>query len=129
MTGKPRILIVEDDPANRMLFRDLLEFAGFTVEIASTTEDGRRMLGESRPSLVILDIRLPGGGGELLLSEMKRDPTLASIPAIAVTAYAMAGDEDRFLAMGFDDYISKPIDVRSFAARVASSLPGSSEGE
>jgi CheY-like chemotaxis protein len=124
MTKPTRILVVEDDLSNQLLFTDLLELAGYEVHQAVSVAEGRTHLRQTPPSLVVMDIRIPGGGGELLLSEMKQDPTLANIPVIAVTAFAMAGDRERLLQAGFDGYLSKPIDTRSFANTIAGFVAG-----
>jgi two-component system cell cycle response regulator DivK len=118
MKGK-RILIVEDNDINRQLVCDILSHAGFEITQASSVEEGRLRLGEGTPDLVLMDIRIPGGGGELLLQEIRERPALAQVPVIAVTAFAMPGDRERLLKSGFDGYISKPIDVRSFARTIA----------
>lgn len=119
---RPRILVVEDDARSQRLFRDILELAGYDVCQARSVEEGRCRLRDAVPALVVMDIQLPGGGGELLLSEMREDPLLPRIPVIAVTAFAMAGDRQRLIQAGFDGYISKPIDTRSFAETIAAIL-------
>lgn len=113
------ILLVEDHPLNRRLVRDLLETAGHTVIEAVGVDDGRARLAETRFDLALVDIQIPGGGGESLLASMRADPRTRDIPAVAVTALAMPGDAQRLLAAGFDAYVSKPIDVRDFRALVA----------
>jgi CheY-like chemotaxis protein len=116
------ILLVEDNPMNRVLARDILRRRGHTVAEASDVEEGRIALGVAVPDLVLLDIQIPGGGGEVLMRHIRADPRFAHLPVIAVTAYAMRGDRERFLEIGFDGYLSKPIDTRLFGAEVESYL-------
>lgn len=103
-----RIAVVEDNPDNRLLLDAIL---ADRYEIVEYEDGGEALAGfaASRPELVLLDISLPGMDGTEILARMKADPALASIPVIALTAHAMAGDRDRFIAQGFDGYISKPI--------------------
>jgi two-component system cell cycle response regulator DivK len=118
------ILVVEDNEINLQLVRDLLEYAGFEVAEAGSVDEGRSKLREARPALVLMDIQIPGGGGESLLREIRADRALAHTPVVAVTAYAMHGDRDKYLAAGFDGYLSKPIDTRTFVESVRAFLPG-----
>lgn len=117
-----RILVVEDHPLNLQLVRDILEYRGHTVDSAGSVDAARERLREARPDLVLLDIQLPGGGGEALLRELRGSPALAHLPVIAVTALAMEGDRERLLAAGFDGYLSKPIDTRTFGPAVEAFL-------
>jgi CheY-like chemotaxis protein len=112
-----RILIVEDDPWSQRIVADVLEMAGHNVITAVGVPDARERLREN-PELVLLDIHIPGGGGELLLREIRADDGLRTMPVIALTASAMAGDRERFLRQGFTGYMSKPIDVRAFASTI-----------
>ena len=118
----PRILLVEDNAINRQLANDILEHAGFEVVEATNVDEGRARLRERTPHLVVMDIQIPGGGGELLLREIRADERTAGLPVVAVTALAMDGDRERLLAAGFNGYVSKPIDTRGFAATIASFL-------
>jgi two-component system, cell cycle response regulator DivK len=113
-----RILVVEDNPLNRRLVEALLVHRGHTVLQASTVEEGREQLEGMLPDIVLLDIHIPGGGGELLLAEIRKSTRLAGLPVVAVTASAMSGDRERLLELGFDAYMSKPIDTRAFAMDV-----------
>jgi CheY-like chemotaxis protein len=102
------VAIVEDNPDNRLLVRALLEDLYRLAE----HEAGLPALAAfrvSRPDLVLLDISLPGMDGTEVLAQIRDDPALRDVPVIALTAHAMAGDRARFLAAGFDDYVSKPI--------------------
>jgi CheY-like chemotaxis protein len=119
---RARILVVEDNPLNLQLVRDILEYRGHEIDAATTIHAARSRLRSGRHDLVLLDIQFPGGGGETLLHEIRASQTLASVPVIAVTAQAMDGDRERLLAAGFDGYLSKPIDTRTFGATVESFL-------
>ena len=108
------VLIVEDNELNLKLFNDLLEAFGYrTVK----TKDGRQALPlarEHRPDLILVDIQLPEISGLEITDRLKKDPLLKSIPVVAVTAFAMRGDEQKILAAGCDAYLSKPISVTTF---------------
>jgi CheY-like chemotaxis protein len=112
------VLVVEDNSRSRRLVRDLLELHGFESVDVETAEEGLEAVKRQVPALVLLDVQLPGMDGVAALRLLRADACSARVPVIAVTAYAMRGDEERFLADGFDDYISKPIDVRSFIGRL-----------
>lgn len=117
------ILIVEDNPLNLELVTDVLEAAGYSVRHASTAEEGIRSARTDLPDLILLDISLPGMDGHAAVRELKADPQLQHIPAIALTALAMAGDEQRAGESGFDGFITKPIHTRTFPQTVARWLP------
>jgi CheY-like chemotaxis protein len=112
------VLVVEDNARSRRLVRDLLEIHGFEVVDVETAEEGVAMASKVRPALVLLDVQLPGMDGVAALRALRTDPGCSGIPVVAVTAFAMRGDEERFLAEGFDAYISKPIDVRTFVGQL-----------
>jgi CheY-like chemotaxis protein len=117
--GRGRIVVVvEDNVRSRRLVRDLLELNGFVPVEADSAEGGLDAIRAQQPCLVLLDIQLPGMDGEQALRQLRADPDIAHIPTVAVTAYAMRGDEERLLAAGFDGYIAKPIDTRTFVARL-----------
>ena len=116
------LLVVEDNRLNLQLVRDILEYRGHQVEFATTVQEARDRLQSGRPDLVLLDIQLPGGGGEQLLQEIRRSAALGDLPVIAMTALAMEGDRERLLSAGFDGYLSKPIDTRTFGPTVESFL-------
>src|SRR5579885_3553778 len=118
VAGATSVLIVEDNDKNMKLVRDLLQFAGVATLEASTGEEGIALAREHHPRAILLDIQLPTMTGLEVLAELRRDPRTADIVVIAVTAYAMSGDKERLLAAGFDGYLSKPIDVRTFVADV-----------
>jgi CheY-like chemotaxis protein len=115
-----RILIVEDNEMNLLLARDVLEARGHEVVAATSAVQCRERLRGPRPDVVLMDIRLPDGDGESLLHEIRAAPTLAALPVVAVTAQAMHGDRERFMEAGFDGYLSKPLDIRTFGTEVES---------
>ena len=119
---RARILVVEDDQLNLELLREVLEQRGHEVIEARSVDEGRAQVRHSAPEIVLADIDIPGGGGEVLVRELRRDPALADLPIIAVTACSMAGDRQRLIALGFTDYKSKPIDTRTFAVEIESFL-------
>jgi CheY-like chemotaxis protein len=121
-----RILIVEDNDLNLRLAADLLELRGHEIIAATSAAECRARLqasGAPVPDLVLMDVRLPDGDGETLLQEIRADARLRALCVLAVTAQAMQGDREHFLALGFDGYLSKPLDTRRFGADVEAHLP------
>ena len=116
MTGL--VLIVEDNERNLKLVRDVLGFAGFSVLEARDAEAGIELARAQKPDVVLMDINLPGMTGFEALTALRADATTASIPVLAVTAYAMTDDRARILAAGFDGYVEKPLDVRALPGQV-----------
>jgi two-component system, cell cycle response regulator DivK len=114
------VLIVEDNPRNLKLVRDLLDFAGYRTLGAATAEEGIQRARSNRPDLVLMDIQLPGMDGTEALGRLRAEH--GDVPVVALTAFAMKDDRERFLAAGFDAYIEKPLDVRGFPDRVAAIL-------
>jgi two-component system, cell cycle response regulator DivK len=106
-----RILVVEDNQKNMKLFRDVLNATGFETLEATTGEGAVALAVEHVPALVLMDIQLPDIDGVAALSRMREDARTAAIPVLALTAQAMHGDRERFLAVGFDGYLSKPVDI------------------
>lgn len=117
------VLYIEDNYHNRRLVRKILESRGYTVLEAEDGLKGLDMVRELRPPLVLMDIGLPGMDGLELTARIKGDEELRSIPVIALTASAMQGDKERFLAAGCDDYLSKPIQPMDLIAMVGTWLP------
>lgn len=105
---RPRLAVVEDNPDNRMLVEAILE-DDFEILEFETGTDAVEGLVEAKPDLVLLDISLPGMDGTEVLTWLRAEASIASVPVIALTAHAMAGDRERYLQAGFDDYVSKPI--------------------
>ena len=118
------MVVVEDNVRSRRLVRDLLELNGFRTVEAESAEEGLEAVRSQDPCLVLLDIQLPGMDGEAALRALRADPSTARLPVVAVTAYAMRGDEDRLLAAGFDGYLAKPIDTRTFVGSLVEVLDG-----
>jgi two-component system cell cycle response regulator DivK len=116
-----RILIVEDSPDNMKLFRTVLRLKGHEVTGLSGGDGLLQAIEQGHPDLVLMDIQLPGKDGFALLQEI-RSSALARLPVIALTAHAMTGDRERALEAGFDDYITKPIDIRAFPDQVERAL-------
>ena len=121
MTGA-LVLIVEDNDKNRKLVRDVLTFKGYEVIESETGEEGVRLARERRPSLVLMDIRLPGIDGVEALRRLRAEETTRGIPVMAMTASVMSEDRQKIMAAGFDGYQSKPINVTDFVAAVAQLL-------
>lgn len=105
------ILLVEDDDTNRKLVRIVLG-DGYRISEAASVEQALDLLQREKPDLLLLDIRLGDGSGLDVIRAVRADPAFDQVPALAITAQAMKGDESRFLAAGFDAYLSKPIDTR-----------------
>jgi two-component system, cell cycle response regulator DivK len=121
MTGA-LILIVEDNDKNRKLVRDVLTFKGYETIEAETGEEGVRLAEERRPSLVLMDIRLPGIDGVEALRRLRAEETTRGIAVMAMTASVMSEDRQKIVGAGFDAYQSKPINVTDFVAAVAQLL-------
>jgi signal transduction histidine kinase len=117
-----RILIVEGEPVSRRLIVAVVERLGRPFAEATTLEDARRRLADGTTDLIVTDLQLAGGGGEALLEEVRRDPSLRAIPVVVTTALSGVADRDRLLATGFDAFLSKPIDVRQLETLVGSLL-------
>ena len=113
------ILVVDDNPTNLKLVRVLLSAAGFRVEGASDAEEAQQILRRFQPRLILMDLQLPGKDGLALTRELKGDPATRDIVVVALTAYAMKGDEERAREAGCDGYVTKPINTRTLAEEVA----------
>jgi two-component system cell cycle response regulator DivK len=114
-----RILVVEDNEKSMKLFRDVLQATGYSTLEASTGEDAVELALQHIPALVLMDVQLPGIDGVEALARLRRDARTASIPVLALTAQAMHGDRERFLAAGFADYLSKPVEIAELLRAVA----------
>jgi CheY-like chemotaxis protein len=121
MAGEP-ILIVDDNPTNLKLARLVLSDEGYDVRTANDAEEALRLLSSYRPRLILMDIQLPGIDGLELTRRLKSDPAHSGIVIVALTAYAMKGDEEKARAAGCDGYITKPIDPEIFAKLIAEHL-------
>ena len=122
MTAAPVVLIVEDNPRNLKLVRDVLNHAGYRTLEAGNAEDGLALARADRPSLVLMDVQLPGMDGVEALAQLRTDRETAGIPVVALTAFAMKDDRERFASAGFDGYLEKPLDVRALPVKVAALL-------
>ncbi len=119
-----RILVVEDNDLNMKLFRDLLIAQGYSVIHTRDGVEAFRLARTHKPDLVLMDLQLPEVSGLEVTRWLKEDAGLRHIPVVAVTAFAMSGDEDRAKAAGCAAYVTKPISVRSFLETVADCLGG-----
>ena len=113
-----RILVIDDHEDNRRILRDLLTNAGFEVLEASTGEDGVAAARAHAPALVLMDIQLPGIDGYEATRQIKADPALGRIPIIAVTSYALSGDDRKAYEAGCDAYVAKPFSPRALLGKV-----------
>lgn len=124
-----KVLVVEDNGINLDLMLYLLRAFGHEVLAAGDGEQGLALLRAARPDVVVCDIEMPRMDGVAFAAAVRADPALAATPLLAVTSSAMAGDRDRFLAAGFDDYAAKPIDTQRFVGWMESHLrPGAAPG-
>jgi CheY-like chemotaxis protein len=121
MPGEP-ILIVDDNPSNLKLARVLLTGAGYEVRTAGGAGQALQVLEGFRPRLILMDIQMPGVDGLELTRRLKADPAMRGVIILALTAYAMKGDEERMMAAGCDGYLAKPIDTRALPTQIAEHL-------
>ena len=125
--SNPLVCVIEDYPDSRVLITAVLSRAGIDVV---TAEDGReldKVLASGRePSLFVIDLSLPGENGISILTRLRSDGRFRETPMVALTAHAMAGEAERGRAAGFDDYITKPIDIKTLPARLSRFLTNSS---
>jgi two-component system cell cycle response regulator DivK len=119
------VLVVEDNEKNMKLFRDVLQAAGYDTLEATTGSQAVDLATEHLPDLVLMDIQLPDIDGVEALGRLRASDRTTSLPVLALTAQAMEGDRERFLAAGFDGYLSKPVDVADFLATVRRYCEGS----
>jgi two-component system cell cycle response regulator DivK len=118
-----RILVIEDQEDNRIILRDLLTSVGFEVIEALNGQDGVTLAESEKPDLILMDIQLPVMDGYEATRRIKGNPSLNSIPIIAVTSYALGGDEAKAAAAGCDGYVTKPFSPRALLAKVREFLP------
>ena len=117
-----RILLVEDNELNRDMLSRRLERRGFTILIAVDGQEGIEIATEQKPDIILMDMNLPVIDGWEATKAIKANPVTASIPIIGLTAHAMAGDREKCLAAGCDQYDTKPIDFQSLLDKIASLL-------
>ena len=121
MAGEP-ILIVDDNPINLKLARVLLTNEGYEVKTAPDAEEALKIIETFKPRLILMDIQLPGMDGLELTRRLKNAPETKDILVLALTAYAMKGDDEKAKAAGCDGYITKPIDTQTFPGLIAKIL-------
>ena len=117
MAGE-KILVIDDTPVNLKLTRILLVNEGYTVRTANDAEEALAILEQFHPDLMLVDIQLPGMDGLELTRRIKANPDTAGIVVVALTAFAMKGDEELAMAAGCDGYVTKPIDTRNLPVRL-----------
>jgi two-component system cell cycle response regulator DivK len=117
-----RILVVEDQEDNRRILRDMLGNAGYELIEAESGEEALKAVETQRPDLILMDIQLPIMDGYEVTRRIRLNPELKSIPIIAVTSYALAGDEAKALAAGCSAYVTKPFSPRALLAKVQEHL-------
>jgi CheY-like chemotaxis protein len=118
MEGK-RVLVVDDNAVNRRLLQVLLRYRGYEVCEAASASEAFAVVRETLPDLILMDLRLPGMDGLTATQKLKDDPATCDIPVVAVTSYAMKGDEERAREAGCCAYVTKPIDKTRFLETVA----------
>ena len=119
MANQRTILYIEDNPDNRLLVRRILGVHGYRLLEAEHASKALEILQNEIPDLILMDINMPEMDGYTLTAKIRRIPTLATIPVIALTANVMKGDRERTLEAGCDGYIQKPVDVDSFPDQIA----------
>jgi len=124
VTGPATVLVVEDNPLNRKLVRDVLGHAGFRVLESEDAEQGIELARSEQPDLILMDVQLPGIDGVQALGRLQADAATAAIPVVALTAFAMKDDRERFLSAGFHGYLEKPISVTALPGQVEALIAG-----
>jgi CheY-like chemotaxis protein len=122
MSATATILIVDDNPTNLKLAAEVLEFEGHVIARAGDAEEAQEVLKLTKPELILMDIQMPGMDGLTLTRLLKANPSYQHIPVVALTAFAMKGDEDKVREAGCHSYITKPIETRKFPGQVAAIL-------
>ena len=116
------VLIVEDNEKNMKLARDILQYHGFSTAEATTGEDGVALAASRKPTVILMDIQLPGIDGVTAMERIRSDAATSRIPVVAMTASVMKEDRERFDKAGFDGFITKPIDVKRFPDQVREAI-------
>jgi CheY-like chemotaxis protein len=119
------VLVVDDNPMNLKLLRFILKRVGYDVREAADAEEALAILAGVVPAIILMDLQLPGMDGLELTRRLKRDERTRAVPVVAVTAFAMAGDDQRAYAAGCDAYVTKPIDTRALPALIERIVQGS----
>lgn len=112
------ILVIDDTPDNLVVIEVVLKYHGAQVHTAISADAGFKLLESISPTVILLDIRMPHVNGVEMFQQLKENPATANIPVIAITAYAMDDDREKFLGLGFDGYMAKPFDIFSFVPEV-----------
>jgi two-component system, cell cycle response regulator DivK len=120
---RKRIMVVEDQEDNRRILRDLLTNAGYEIVEAENGEQALAFAARERPDLILMDIQLPLLDGYEVTRRIKADPALRAIPIIAITSYALSGDENKARAAGCDAYVTKPYSPRALLAKIREYVP------
>ncbi len=118
-----RILVVEDQEDNRRILRDLLTSVGYEIIEATTGEEGVALAETGHPDLILMDIQLPGIDGYEATRQVRAHPTLRQVPIIAVTSYALSGDDVKAMEAGCTDYVPKPFSPRALLAKIRQYIP------
>lgn len=118
MTERGLVLVVEDNEANQLLARAVLELEGFEVEVAASAPEAQDAIRARMPDVILMDLQLPGEDGLSLTRRLKADAETCEIPVVALTAHAMLGDRELALQAGCAGYIAKPIDTRTLGFEV-----------
>jgi len=116
------VLVADDNPVSRELIREILETDDCEVIEASDGREALEKLRQHQPDLALLDIQMPVLDGNTVIRELRADPRFSQLPVVALTAYTIQGDRETALSLGFDSYITKPIDIPVFRAKVAELL-------
>jgi len=122
MNAPATILIVDDNPTNLKLAADVLACEGHTIARARDADEAQEVLKHTQPNLILMDIQMPGMDGLTLTRLLKANPSYQHIPVVALTAFAMKGDEDKAREAGCHSYIIKPIETRKFPGQIAEIL-------
>jgi CheY-like chemotaxis protein len=117
-----RILVADDNAVSRELIREILETDDYEVIEAGDGREALEKIREHQPDLALLDIQMPLLDGNAVVRELRADPRFSRLPVVALTAYAMQGDREKALSLGFSTYITKPIDIPPFRMKVAELL-------
>ena len=122
-----KVLVAEDNPVNRELLRELLESRGYMVFEACDGEAALRQIEAAPPDILLLDLGMPVMDGYTTVQHIRRNPAMATLPVLAVTAYAMQCDQEKVMAAGFDGYVSKPVQTNTLLAEMQRLLARSAE--
>lgn len=123
MSGGEIVLLIEDNEANSMLATAVLEREGFHVEVAGSAAEAKRLLRAVTPAVILMDVQLPGEDGLSYTRELKASRATSRIPIVALTAHAMAGDRDKAMEAGCDDFDTKPIDMERLTGKIVALVP------